>query len=124
MDPKCIIQYLNWYHEPEIAIVNEDVSDGEFRGRLEAESRSVSIGYGERRLIKTGRGANDPYMHTINSVTHADLGRYACVIANVRGERECSAYLTLRSSGSRHSVSVSVVATLVMAALAKIFSTF
>ena len=82
-----MVQYLNWYHEPEMVV--HDSSSNSAGGS--------SIGYGERRLLKTGIGSNDPYMHTIDAVMHSDFGRYACVIANVMGERECSAYLTIRS---------------------------
>lgn len=55
----------------------------------------------ERRLVKTGKSSNDPYVHTIDSVMHEDLGKYVCVIANVIGERECSAYVTIRNGVNR-----------------------
>ena len=70
MDPQCIIQYVHWYHEPET---------------------------GEKRLIKTGRNSSEPYAHVIEEVLEADFGRYYCLIANVMGETECTAYLSIKS---------------------------
>ena len=43
-----MIQYLHWYHE--------DI-------------------YGEKRLLKTSKNSNDPYLHTIRSLEDTDLGR-------------------------------------------------
>ena len=73
VDPQCVIQYVHWYHEPET---------------------------GEKRLIKTGRNSTEPYSHVIEEVLEADFGRYYCLIANVMGETECSAYLSIRSSAT------------------------
>ncbi|XP_040580174.1 uncharacterized protein [Lepeophtheirus salmonis] len=73
VDPRCHIQYLYWYHE-----VN-----------------------GQRRLLKTGKNSSEPYSHTIHSVLKRDLGRYHCVIANIRGKNECSASLSLNSQGNK-----------------------
>eukprot|EP00094_Tigriopus_californicus_P010477 TCALIF_10106-PA protein Name:"Similar to Otop2 Otopetrin-2 (Mus musculus)" AED:0.10 eAED:0.10 QI:20/0.5/0.22/1/0.37/0.22/9/0/754 len=64
VDPRCVIQYLHWYHEPMV---------------------------GDKRLLKTGKSSNDPYVQTINRVEEHNFGRYICVIANVAGETECSA---------------------------------
>ena len=73
VDPRCHVQYLYWFHES--------------RG-------------GQKRLIKTGRNASEPYVHEIGEVFEEDFGRYFCVIANVLGESECSAYLSLKNSAS------------------------
>ena len=73
MDPQCIIQFVRWYHEPEI---------------------------GEKRLIKTGRNSSEPYSHVIEEVLEADFGRYYCLIKNVMGETECTAYLSIKSRAS------------------------
>ena len=73
MDPQCIIQYVHWYHEPET---------------------------GEKRLIKTGRNSSEPYSHVIREVLEEDFGRYYCLIANVMGETECTAYLSIKSRAS------------------------
>ena len=43
-----MIQYLHWYHE--------DI-------------------YGEKRLLKTSKNSNDPYLHTIRRLEDTDLGR-------------------------------------------------
>ena len=43
-----MIQYLHWYHE--------DI-------------------YGEKKLLKTSKNSNDPYLHTIRSLEDTDLGR-------------------------------------------------
>ena len=77
MDPQCIIQYLHWYHESES---------------------------GEKRLIKTGRNATEPYMHVIEEVLEEDFGRYYCVIKNVVGKSECSAYLAIKNSSNPSSI--------------------
>lgn len=71
VDPQCIIQYVHWYYEPET---------------------------GEKRLIKTGKNSSEPYSHVIEEVLEADFGRYYCLIANVMGETECTAYLSIRSN--------------------------
>lgn len=81
VDPRCVIQYLHWYHEPLV---------------------------GDKRLLKTGKSSNDPYVHTINRVEEHNFGRYMCVIANVAGETECSAFLAIRSSVGSFSVSFSL----------------
>ncbi len=72
VDPRCHIQYLYWFHE--------DIS-------------------GNRRLLKTGRNATEPYVHTIYEVYEKHHGRYLCIIGNVMGENECSAYLVVRNGG-------------------------
>ena len=74
MDPQCIIQYVHWYYEPET---------------------------GEKRLIKTGKNSTEPYSHVIEEVLEADFGRYYCLIANVMGETECTAYLSIRSNATK-----------------------
>jgi len=71
VDPRCHIQYLWWYHE----------TPG-----------------GEKRLLKTGRNATEPYMHTIIGAGDQHQGRYYCIINNVMGENECSAFLIIRNS--------------------------
>ena len=74
------------------------------------------VATGERRLIKTGKSAADPYMHTIYSVKHGDFGKYVCVIENVVGRRECSAYLSIRSGaeGRRASALAALVLVVLM----------
>lgn len=116
VDPRCMIQYLHWYHEPD---------------------------YGEKRLLKTGRNANDPYMHTIDKVLtnkimsfvwspvnarswhlqvmHHHFGRYVCVIANVVGESQCSAYLMMRDGAMTRS-SHGVVWTILMSSIVILWS--
>ncbi|TRY70216.1 hypothetical protein TCAL_17251 [Tigriopus californicus] len=81
VDPRCVIQYLHWYHEPMV---------------------------GDKRLLKTGKSSNDPYVQTINRVEEHNFGRYICVIANVAGETECSAYLAIRSSSRIVTLSLSL----------------
>ena len=71
VDPRCHIQSLYWYHEGPS---------------------------GESRLLKTGRNATEPYIHTINSAYDHHQGRYYCRIQNVMGINECSAYLIIRNS--------------------------
>ena len=73
VDPRCVIQYLHWYHE--------DI-------------------YGEKRLLKTSKNSNDPYLHTIYDLKDTDLGRYICIIENVVGKTECTAYLSVRSGAT------------------------
>lgn len=77
VDPRCVIQYMRWYHEP---------LDGPMAG--------------ERVQIKAARTGGEPYVHTIGEVTQAHLGKYTCVIKNVMGITECSAHLSI-SSGSK-----------------------
>merc|ERR1719189_3352928 len=74
VDPRCHIQYLYWYHETP---------------------------NGVKRLLKTGRNATEPYMHTIYSAGDQHQGRYLCIINNVMGENECSAFLIIRNSASK-----------------------
>ncbi len=68
-----MIQYLHWYHE--------DI-------------------YGEKRLLKTSKNANDPYLHTIYGLKDTDLGRYVCIIENVVGKTECAAYVNVVSKSA------------------------
>ena len=70
VDPQCLIQYIHWYHESES---------------------------GEKRLLKTGRNATEPYVHVIDGVLAQDFGRYYCVIKNVVGQSECSAFLAIKN---------------------------
>lgn len=49
-----MIQYLHWYHE--------DI-------------------YGEKRLLKTSKNSNDPYLHTIRSLEDTDLGREGVILS-------------------------------------------
>jgi len=71
VDPRCHIQSLHWYHESPL---------------------------GESKLLKTGRNATEPYMHTIDSAFDQHQGRYYCRIENVMGINECSAFLIIRNS--------------------------
>ena len=93
VDPRCVVQYLNWYHEDLL---------------------------GEQRLIKTAKSTNDPYIHIIESVMDSDLGRYYCVIANVVGENQCTAYLSMKSGAdatiSRSASNFAAVLVLALAA--------
>ena len=82
VDPRCHIQYLYWYHETP---------------------------QGERRLLKTGRNATEPYVHTILSADDRHQGRYYCIINNVMGQNECSAFLIIRNSSPKITTSFSVL---------------
>ncbi len=81
-----MVQYVRWYHEP---------SDGPM--------------HGERTLIKTGRSAGEPYVHTIHAVRRAHLGRYTCEIKNVVGINTCEAHLSVRSAAAAEMAAVAVV---------------
>ena len=89
VDPQCLIQYIHWYHESESGV---------------------------KRLLKTGRNATEPYVHTIDAVLEEDFGRYYCVIKNVVGKSECSAFLAIKSSAARPGVAGAVMALLVSGA--------
>ena len=95
MDPQCIIQFVHWYHEPET---------------------------GEKRLIKTGRNSSEPYSHVIEEVLEADFGRYYCLIKNVMGETECTAYLSIKSRASISSPSSLSTITLFFMPISFMFS--
>ena len=73
MDPRCHIQSLVWYHDAP---------------------------NGDKRLLKTARNASEPYVHTIIRAGDHHQGRYYCIINNVMGENECSAFLILRNASN------------------------
>ncbi len=74
MDPRCVLQYMRWYHEP---------LDGPLAG--------------QRIKLKGARSGGEPYVHTIGAVRRKHLGRYTCEIKNVMGVTECSAHLAITS---------------------------
>ena len=73
VDPRCHIQSLVWYHDAP---------------------------NGDKRLLKTARNASEPYVHTIIRAGDHHQGRYYCIINNVMGENECSAFLILRNASN------------------------
>jgi len=88
VDPQCLIQYIHWYHESESGV---------------------------KRLLKTGRNATEPYVHTIDRVLEEDFGRYYCVIKNVVGKSECSANLMVKSGSEKQlKSSFALLATIVL----------
>ena len=131
-----MIQSFNWYHEPNLPAVldsveyHDDVSSASGSSLDTGPTYALAstdgmgspgqmVATGERRLIKTGKSAADPYMHTIYSVKHGDFGKYVCVIENVVGRRECSAYLSIRSAASTNGTTalMAVMALLIVAAV-------
>jgi len=70
---KCMVAFIDWYH---------DSMDGT-----------------ERRKVKSAR-VGDPHTHQITRVQPNDEGLYTCVVGNVLGQAEASAYLQV-NSGSR-----------------------
>ena len=99
VDPQCLIQYIHWYHESESGV---------------------------KRLLKTGRNATEPYTHTIDAVLEEDFGRYYCVIKNVVGKTECSAFLAIKSSAARPAAyyAAALMALLASAAVSAAFGAF
>jgi len=73
VDPRCHIQSLVWYHDAP---------------------------NGDKRLLKTARNASEPYVHTIIRAGDHHQGRYYCIINNVMGENECSAFLIIRNASN------------------------
>lgn len=55
---------------------------------------------GVRYHLKSGRTADEPYMHTIHEVVDRHLGKYVCEIANVMGRSECGAFLAKTDGAS------------------------
>jgi len=70
---KCMVAFIDWYH---------DKDDGS-----------------ERKKVKSAR-VGDPHTHEIAQVQPNDQGTYTCVVGNVLGKAEASAYLQVKS-GSR-----------------------
>jgi len=91
VDPQCLIQYIHWYHE--------------------------SAETGVKRLLKTGRNATEPYVHVINTVLQQDFGRYYCVIKNVVGKSECSAFLAIKNTASLTAAALPPAAAAIMPAM-------
>jgi hypothetical protein len=69
---KCMVAYIDWYHE-----------------RMDGE--------GGREKIKNARTRGDPHTHSIQRVHPLHEGLYTCVVGNVLGKAEASAYLQVNS---------------------------
>jgi len=70
---KCMVAFIDWYHE-----------------RFDGE--------GGREKIKNARTRGDPHTHSIRRVQQFHEGLYTCVVGNVLGKAEASAYLLVTSS--------------------------
>jgi len=70
---KCMVAFIDWYHE-----------------RFDGE--------GGREKIKNARTRGDPHTHSIQRVQQFHEGLYTCVVGNVLGRAEASAYLLVASS--------------------------
>lgn len=70
---KCMVSFIDWYH---------DTMDGS-----------------ERTKVKSAR-VGDPNIHEISQVRPHHEGLYTCVVGNVLGQAEASAYLQV-NSGTR-----------------------
>jgi len=70
---KCMVAFIDWYHE-----------------RIDGE--------GGREKIKNARTRGDPHTHSIQRVEPGHEGLYTCVVGNVLGRAEASAYLQVSSS--------------------------
>jgi len=70
---KCMVAFIDWYHE-----------------RIDGE--------GGREKIKNARTRGDPHTHSIQRVEPGHEGLYTCVVGNVLGKAEASAYLQVSSS--------------------------
>jgi len=87
---KCMVAFIDWYH--------------------------LRINASEREKIKSAR-RGDPHTHTIDNVDMDHEGLYTCVVGNVLGRAEASAYLSVQSSSSRRimpSALQSVIFTMVL----------
>jgi len=70
---KCMVAFIDWYHE-----------------RFDGE--------GGREKIKNARTRGDPHTHSIQRVQQFHEGLYTCVVGNVLGRAEASAYLLVTTS--------------------------
>jgi len=70
---KCMVAFIDWYH--------------------------LRINASEREKIKSAR-RGDPHTHVIHNVDMDHEGLYTCVVGNVLGKAEASAYLSVQSSSS------------------------
>ncbi len=98
IDPRCLVQYVHWYHEP---------LDGPEKDK--------------RVLFKTAGDPGEPYVHTIASVHRAHLGKYTCEIANVVGVTKCTAHLSVRD-GADMATAMSARTMLALAMAARVIS--
>jgi len=67
---KCMVAFIDWYHD--------------------------SMNGSERKKVKSAR-AGDPHTHQISNVDPHHEGLYTCVVGNVLGKAEASAYLQVNS---------------------------
>jgi len=67
---KCMVAFIDWYHD--------------------------SLDGGARKKVKSAR-YGDPHVHEISRVQPQHEGVYTCVIGNVLGNAEASAYLQVNS---------------------------
>jgi len=67
---KCMVAFIDWYHD--------------------------SMNGSERRKVKSARNG-DPHTHEISNVDPQHEGLYTCVVGNVLGRAEASAYLQVNS---------------------------
>jgi len=67
---KCMVAFIDWYHD--------------------------SMNGSERKKVKSAR-AGDPHTHQITNVDPQHEGLYTCVVGNVLGKAEASAYLQVNS---------------------------
>eukprot|EP00090_Calanus_glacialis_P001710 TRINITY_DN11240_c0_g1_i2.p1 TRINITY_DN11240_c0_g1~~TRINITY_DN11240_c0_g1_i2.p1 ORF type:complete len:142 (-),score=35.50 TRINITY_DN11240_c0_g1_i2:362-787(-) len=70
---KCMVAFISWYHD---------------------------TGDGTQRKVKSAR-AGDPHTHQISNVDPDHEGTYTCVVGNVLGKAEASAYLQVNSGSGR-----------------------
>jgi len=70
---KCMVSFIDWY--------------------------LLRINASEREKIKSARHG-DPHTHTIDNVDLDHEGLYTCVVGNVLGQAEASAYLSVQSGSS------------------------
>lgn len=59
----------------------------------------LRINASEREKIKSAR-RGDPHTHVIDNVDMDHEGLYTCVVGNVLGQAEASAYLSIQSNSS------------------------
>eukprot|EP00090_Calanus_glacialis_P005245 TRINITY_DN14063_c0_g1_i1.p1 TRINITY_DN14063_c0_g1~~TRINITY_DN14063_c0_g1_i1.p1 ORF type:complete len:173 (-),score=31.25 TRINITY_DN14063_c0_g1_i1:625-1143(-) len=71
---KCMVAFIDWYY--------------------------IRINGSEREKIKSAR-RGDPHTHVIQSVDQDHEGLYTCVVGNVLGQAEASAYLSVTSGSSQ-----------------------
>lgn len=68
---KCMVAFIDWYHD--------------------------SLDGSSRKKVKSAR-YGDPHVHQIHRVHPQHEGVYTCVVGNVLGEAEASAYLQVNSA--------------------------